>query len=896
MTTAAQVQTEIEAAERQALIVEASGRLLGAGSLAEVVEGILELAGRALAADAYALWRYVPEDERWILDATAGLSSDYHRDASRAIGGNTANVSLDAPLRVEDIEAVDWLSEEHKRAHRAEGNRSFLVIPIQLGDRILGTLVFYYREPRRFADAEVRTAAALANVASSAIESARLRARQHQLLEERRFLAEAGALLASSLDYELTLANLAALAVPHFADWCAVDMAEDGAIRRIATAHVDPDKVRLAEELGTRYPPDPDAAAGVPNVIRTGEPELVAEIAYELLEEALADTPEYLQAIRELGLRSLMTVPLIARDRPFGAITFISAESGRRYGEEDLALATELAGRAAVAVDNARLYRAAQTSLAEGEAVRKRLAVLADTSVTLASSLDYEETLSNVAGIVVPALADWCAIDLVGEHGRLRRIALVHRDPAKRPWAEESMSAYAPRVDEPEGSARAIRTGEAILYPEIPASLLASSTEDERHRTILEQLGLHSAMVVPLIGRSRTLGALQFASADSTRLYGEDDLEFAKHIARRAAVAVDNALLYREAEEARREAEGRAQAAQALHFVADAVVLVNAESVVKLWNPAAEAITGVAADEAVGRALTEVLPGWSELETRVPVVREGDPGPVRAATLPIEVGGHERWLSISGVRFTGGTVYAFRDQTEERELEQLKSDFVSTVSHELRTPLAAIYGAALTLRREEVRLDEAKRSGMLEVISGEADRLARIVNDILWASRLDSGTMSVEIERCDPAALVRRVVAAAASYAPPNVALSLDVEPGLPNVAADPDKTRQVLTNLVDNAIKYSPDGGEVLVRVTRVDQSIRFEVSDTGLGVPYPEQERIFEKFYRLDPNLTRGVGGTGLGLYISRELVQRMRGRIWLRSNAPRGSILRVELPVAE
>src|SRR5207248_6882683 len=147
-------------------------------------------------------------------------------------------------------------------------------------------------------------------------------------------------------------------------------------------------------------------------------------------------------------------------------------------------------------------------------------------------------------------------------------------------------------------------------------------------------------------------------------------------------------------------------------------------------------LTGLAADAVVGRLLTDLLPGWAELAERVPVVRGGDPGAGRAATLPIEIGGHERWRSSSGVRCLGGTVYAFRDQTEERELEQLKSDFVSTVSHELRTPLAAIYGAALTLRREDVRLDEAKRTGMLEVISGEADRLARIVNDILWASRL----------------------------------------------------------------------------------------------------------------------------------------------------------------
>jgi len=248
------VETEVEAAERLALIFEASGRLLAAGSLAEVVEGILDLAGRTIEADAYALWRHVPEDDRWILDATAGLSGTYHRDASRAIGGNTASISLSAPLRVEDIEAVEWLTDEHKRAHRAEGNRSFLAVPIQLRERILGTLVFYYRQRRQFADAEVRTATALASVASSAIEAARLRESQHRLLEERRFLAEAGALLASSLDYELTLANLAALAVPHFADWCAVDVAEDGAIRRMRPLSPSRSMAHQSASEGTTRP------------------------------------------------------------------------------------------------------------------------------------------------------------------------------------------------------------------------------------------------------------------------------------------------------------------------------------------------------------------------------------------------------------------------------------------------------------------------------------------------------------------------------------------------------------------------------------------------------------------------------------------------------------------
>jgi signal transduction histidine kinase len=262
--------------------------------------------------------------------------------------------------------------------------------------------------------------------------------------------------------------------------------------------------------------------------------------------------------------------------------------------------------------------------------------------------------------------------------------------------------------------------------------------------------------------------------------------------------------------------------------------------------------------------------------------------------VPVELHGAERWLSISGVSFPGGVVYAFRDLTDEQRVERLKSEFVSTISHELRTPLAAIYGAALTLRRDEPAL-EPQREGLLDVIAVESDRLARIVNDILWASRLESGTLHVAVEHCDAAQLAQTVVGAARTHLPARIKLDLDVAEDLPPLAADPDKVRQVLTNLVDNAVKYSPDGGAVRVGVSASPSRVSFAVSDEGLGIPDAEQSRIFDKFYRLDPELTRGIGGTGLGLYITRELVRRMGGSVAVESAEGVGSTFTVELPVA-
>ncbi len=241
-------------------------------------------------------------------------------------------------------------------------------------------------------------------------------------------------------------------------------------------------------------------------------------------------------------------------------------------------------------------------------------------------------------------------------------------------------------------------------------------------------------------------------------------------------------------------------------------------------------------------------------------------------------------------------MYAFRDLTEERALEELKSEFVATVSHELRTPLAAIYGSAQTIRRGDLDLGDETRHELLGVIATESDRLASIVNDLLLASHLDSGRLPVHIERCDPLELATAVVDSARTHLPEAIELELEAPKRLPQIAADPGQLQQVLANLVDNAIKYSPAGGPVRLEVGNGDAGVRFSVVDTGLGIPASEHRRIFEKFYRLDPDMTSGIGGTGLGLYICRELVRRMHGEIWVESQLGKGSTFVVELPSAK
>ena len=244
----------------------------------------------------------------------------------------------------------------------------------------------------------------------------------------------------------------------------------------------------------------------------------------------------------------------------------------------------------------------------------------------------------------------------------------------------------------------------------------------------------------------------------------------------------------------------------------------------------------------------------------------------------ITVALHERWLHRALERL--------------REFDRLKDEFIAVISHELRTPLTSVYGAAVTLQKRDVA-DEMQEA-LLQIVSDEAGRLARLLDDALSASRLhaDRETFDIADDRrrarsCGPWSTPR------ARRLHGGLELEVVVPNGLPLVAADRDKLRQVLVNLIENAIKYSPDGGRIEVRIDRAGPNLRFSVRDEGIGIAPEEQTNIFERFHRLDPNMTRGVGGTGLGLYICRELVQRMDGRIWVTSREGEGSTFSFDLP---
>jgi PAS domain S-box-containing protein len=351
------------------------------------------------------------------------------------------------------------------------------------------------------------------------------------------------------------------------------------------------------------------------------------------------------------------------------------------------------------------------------------------------------------------------------------------------------------------------------------------------------------------------------------------------------AIAIAGLLLARVPERLRRayaDQEQEAQASRALAHVSEAVFLVDETETVRYWNDAAEQLYGIAADEALGRPVRSVVVDYDEL---VEAAAHDD------RFLPVLLDGAERWLAPAVREFDGGSVVAVRDATAAYSLERARADFVATASHELRTPLTAVYGGATTLLGRGDELTPSQRNHLLRLIAQESEHLTTIVDDLIVSAQLDRGTLRVTDAECDVAAVCRGVVDAAQLRAPVGTIIALQHPSVLSPIRCDSTLLRQVLANLVDNALKYSDQ--DILVSITDGTASVRIEVVDRGPGIPAAEQERIFEKFFRLDADMSSGVGGSGLGLYISREIVAQLGGTLSVDSRPGSGSTFAVTLP---
>lgn len=500
----------------------------------------------------------------------------------------------------------------------------------------------------------------------------------------------------------------------------------------------------------------------------------VAERRRPLLSNDLvADTGVLGLGAGQTRIRRFLGVPALIGARLVGEVAVANAE--RDYDERDVVALERLAALFALAVDREQAGAALRRAKDHAE-------MLAEASDVLSASLDYETTLGNLAQLVVPRLADWCMVSMVAHGGLPHHVAIAHADPGQAVLAREIRKWYMPRADAPHGIAAVSRSGRAELWPEVDRDWLARVARDDEALALLTRARLRSLASVPLPVRGQVLGVVTFATAESGRRYGPADLELFEELAHRAAYAIDNARLYREAQTA-----------------------------------------------------------------------------VRA-----------------------------------------RDEFFSLVSHDLRGPLAGIKGNAQLLRRRIARKGSLTAESAQEVlarIDRAATGMAAQIDELLDVARMRLGRpLDLDRQPVDLVALARRA-AEEQQAASGRHRIEVDASPNSLVGQWDGVRLERLLTNLVGNAVKYSPDGGTITVALREEETGgsawAVLAVRDRGLGIPAADLESIFEPFQRA-ANAAAHAGGTGLGLTSARLIAEQHGGTITAQSIEGEGSTFTVRLPL--
>ena len=437
----------------------------------------------------------------------------------------------------------------------------------------------------------------------------------------------------------------------------------------------------------------------------------------------------------------------------------------------------------------------------------------------------------------------------------------------------------------------AVQTGQMLVTADL-------ASHAARTRTSCMREGFRSCVRLPLLARGEVLGLLNIQSL-SHRDFGPDDLELLTAIGNQIGIAIANAQLIEDAE------RRRATLDSVMNSLVDGLILLNHHGRISYVNPCAQTILDLGANDLIGRTLAsmghilasrvdEPEAMLAELEAAASHVEdtptlEFSLNQPEARTLQIRV-----FPIQSAEGGSQGLALLLHDITRERELDEIKSRLLSTVSHELRTPLASIKGFATTLLREDVDWDETSRREFLSIIDEESDRLSELIGNLLDMSRIEAGELPVEPEPIDLLPIIQET-AAEFQMRTHDHHFQLQLPGTLPLAMADPRRTRQVLRNLVENAVKYSPGGGPITIAAQPEEQMIVVSVADRGIGIDPQQLDRVFDRFYQVDSASTRKVGGSGLGLSISKAIVEAQAGSIWAESEANVGSTFYFSLPLA-
>ena len=416
---------------------------------------------------------------------------------------------------------------------------------------------------------------------------------------------------------------------------------------------------------------------------------------------------------------------------------------------------------------------------------------------------------------------------------------------------------------------------------------------------------LRQVVQMPLRSEDELVGAI-YVFRSGGAAFGGNERQVLQSFADQAAIAVRNARLYEQVTAEKRRLDA------IIENSANGVMILSPDRRVQVINRALAVLTGWPAEEATGEPCWKVMPlenvvgpNLCAAESIPPLLGQIDPAAPPQAEPSLYVEGD--LLRPGGSRLTLGVTYtplydaearllsiivSVVDITRFREAEQMKSTFVSVISHELKTPVALIKGYAGTLRRPDAAWDPETLADGLAVIEEEADRLNALIDNLLDASRIQAGVFKLDLNDVDLQRLAAKVVDRFRLQTDSHP-FELDFPDDLPSVLADEARIRQVLDNLVSNAIKYSPQGGSIRIGAWQDGPGVTVYVADQGIGIPADEQGRLFNSFYRVDSGLRRQTKGTGLGLYLCKAIVEAHDGRIWVRSELGKGTTVFFVLP---
>ncbi|MBW8009651.1 MAG: GAF domain-containing protein [Chloroflexi bacterium] len=816
---------------------------------------------------------------------------------------------------VDFAEQYDLTSENLLAYREATGGRlpvSSLLIPIKTGETTLGVVALdNFNLPAAFTEEDEALVTSLAQQTALTLDNARLfqgsEKRAQELDRRSRRLAQLNRIsneLSASLDtdhlLEFTTKEL----------FQAINCSAVSAI--LFNENGIPSLHKEAPDVTSTLPLELPDAPLFDHIRKTLDAYVSEDITRDQSLQPLVDFLE------KRNTKSLLALPLETSTDLHGLL-LIHAKEQNSFTADEVELALTISNQAAVGIENAYLFEESRRSAEELEQrVAERTQELAQEhqatrtllriSTELSSSLDLDQVLNRSLELLNKTTnAHQSSIILIqpGEENLVYRAGQGHTET---PPAGGRPSSFKPG----EGVAGwVIENRESLV--------IANLLEDDRWvKDHGETITYRSVIAAPLTVGADALGAVMLFHNDENH-FSERQLNLVQAAANQFAVAINNGELYRLI---RDQAESlgsmlRAQQVEAsrstamLEGVADGVLVTDSIGTITLFNNSSETILGLERDRVLGKSLEEfiglfggtaqawmdTIRAWSEdpkqqeskeVYSEHILLEDGRVVSVRVAP----VSSRDEFL---------GTVSVFRDITHHVEVDRLKSEFVATVSHELRTPMTPIKGYVEFLLMGGAGELNEQQSKFLGIIQGNIDRLGILVNDLLDVSRIEAGKVALSFQPLMLHTFAEEVIEETRRQSKEEgkpMTIELDVESDLPLISGDPERIRQVLSNIVDNSYNYTPENGKIQVRIRLDVSKVHVEVQDNGIGIFPDDQVRIFERFYRGENPLVMAVAGTGLGLAIVKELVDMHDGEIWVESSGipGEGSKFTFTLPAIE